>query len=191
MRAPRTWRWALLVGVGVMALVATGCARRIYARTGTVAVYQAPPPAQVVVQRPAQPYANAVWVEGHYQWSGNQYVWVDGYWVQQRAGYSFVQPRWVQQGNRHVYVQGGWAQGGRVVHYVQPAPRRGVYVQPRGVYNRPTVTVQRRGPVYRRGPVVQQRRRGPVYQRRGRVYQRGPAVRATSPRGGSVTIRPR
>ena len=177
-------RWALIVGAAAMALSAIGCAPRVYANPGAVSVYSAPPPRrQVVVQRPSQPYANAQWVEGHYQWNGNQYVWVDGYWVQQRAGYTFSQPRWVQQGNRHVYVRGGWSQGGRVVHYVQP--RQNVVV--RGPSRR-GVVVQRRAPV-RRGVVVQSRGRrgGVVVQSRGRPVQR----RGYNNRRGNVQVRGR
>ncbi|MEQ8461369.1 MAG: hypothetical protein RLO52_02600 [Sandaracinaceae bacterium] len=226
MKSPERWiRALLLVGLGALALAATGCATRVYARpasgavygTSSVAVYQAPPPRQTVAVRPAAPYGNAVWVEGHWQWNGGQYVWVDGYYVQQRPGYTFQQPRWVQQGGRYVYVQGGWAQGGRVVHHVRPAPRvraRTVVRQPR----RGRVVVQpRRGPVVRQrtvvGPrggsrtVVQGRRGGSVTVRqspRGRttVRRRPPArgrgvtVRARGgrgggQRGGSVTVRPR
>src|SRR5690606_14588999 len=177
----RALRMILIVGLGAAALATTGCARRAYVATsyggatyataGGVTVYSAPPPAPVVVQRPA-PVAGAVWVEGHYTWNGSQYVWVDGYYVQQRPGYTIVQPRWVVQGGRYVYVQGGWAQGGRVVHYVSPwrASRR------RGV-------VERR-PAYRPAPrrVGVQPRRGPYRPARG--------VRVHGPRG-TVTVRPR
>ena len=174
----RALRMILIVGLGAAALATTGCARRAYvtasyggptyASSGGVAVYSAPPPAPVVVAQPA-PVAGAVWVEGHYQWNGSQYVWVDGYYVQQRAGYQFVQPRWVVQGGRHVYVQGGWAQGGRVVHYVSPqhAYRPGVVVRP-GYAPQPRVVVQPRPGVYRPAP----------------------GVRVQGPRG-TVVVRPR
>lgn len=195
----RLVRWGLLLGVGLLVVASTGCARRVAVRTTTpyagVTVYQAPPPAQVVVSRPAQPYGNAVWVDGHWQWNGNQYVWVDGYWVQQRPGYTFYQPRWVRQGNGYVYSQGGWGNNGRVVHYVSPgyvAPRPTVYVGPRRGYVAPRRTyVAPRGYVGPRGGSVvvrpQQQRR--VYQsppRRGGVVYRGGAAR-----GATVTVRPR
>ena len=189
----RALRMILIVGLGAAALATTGCARRAYVQAsyggysgGGVAVYSAPPPAPVVVAQPA-PVAGAVWVEGHYQWNGSQYVWVDGYYVQQRAGYQFVQPRWVVQGGRHVYVQGGWAQGGRVVHYVSPQHAyrpSGVVVRPG--YSPGRVVVQPRGGAYRPPP-----RRGVVVQpRRGGVYRPGPGVRVQGPRG-TVVVRPR
>ena len=85
-------------------------------------VYEAPPAPRVVV-RPAEPYAGAIWVAGHWQWTGAQWAWVEGYWEQPRVGYVYVQPRWARQGRGWVYVGGGWrASGGRV--YVQPHQRQ-------------------------------------------------------------------
>lgn len=184
-----TLRYVLLVGLGVLAL-ASGCAHRVYARPMGVAVYSAPPPppATRVVVRPSQPYSNAVWVEGHYEWNGNQYVWYPGHYVQGRSGYTFVQPAWQRQGNRYVYVQGGWGQGGQVVHRYAP-PARTVVVQP---------TYRQQQPVYRGGGVVVQGpgrpgvvvRRQPV--RRQVVVRPGRpgGVRVVGPRGGTVTVRP-
>ncbi|MCA9609475.1 MAG: YXWGXW repeat-containing protein [Myxococcales bacterium] len=148
MRVPRhTVRTLLIVALGLVALTATGCARRVYARSsGTVYVQAAPPPppATRVVVRPAAPYAGAVWVEGHYQWNGAQYVWVPGHYVQQRQGYVFIQPRWVNRGGRYTYVAGGWGRNGRVVHTYRPAPR--ATVQYRGRRGRSySVGVGRRG----------------------------------------------
>jgi len=198
----RALRVAMLIGVGALALAATGCATRVYARPAYGAVvYSAPPPrpATVVVARPAAPYAGAQWVEGHYQWNGAQYVWVDGYWVESRPGYAFVQPRWERQGGRYVYVQGGWAQGGRVVHVVgpgrpgvvvarpapvvvaRPAPARAVVVNPPG----PGRVVVHGGPPPARTVVVQPQRRVVVQPRRG------PAVRVVGPRGSAVVVNPR
>lgn len=170
MRVPRhTVRTLLIVALGVVALTATGCARRVYARSsGTVYVQAAPPPppATRVVVRPAAPYAGAVWVEGHYQWNGAQYVWVPGHYVQNRPGYVFVQPRWVNQGGRYTYVAGGWGQGGRVVHVYRPAA--------------PRATVQYRG---RRGRTYSVGVRRPVSRGRGVGVSVGG-------RRGTVVVRP-
>ncbi|MBX3275933.1 MAG: hypothetical protein KF729_37100 [Sandaracinaceae bacterium] len=181
MRAsPHLVRSLVVVSLGVAALAVSGCASRAYVRPGTVYVQSAPPPARVSV-RPMAPYAGAVWVDGHYEWDGYQYVWVDGHYVQPRAGYTFVQPRWVNQGGRYVYHNGGWGRGGRVVHYYN-APRATVY---RGG----GVQVQR-GPVYRGGGVtVRQRGGGQVYRGGGPGY-RGGGVRVVGPRGGGVVVRP-
>jgi len=77
-----------------------------------VVVYQAPPaPRAVVAVRPAAPVTGAVWVEGHWQWNGAQYVWMQGSWLQPRAGAVYVQPRWERRGRGYVYVQGNWRAG--------------------------------------------------------------------------------
>lgn len=77
-----------------------------------VVVYQAPPPQRAVVAvRPAAPINGAVWVDGHWQWNGAQYVWVQGFWLQPRAGAVYVQPRWEQRGRGYVYVEGSWRAG--------------------------------------------------------------------------------
>ena len=79
-----------------------------------VVVYQAPPaPRATVAVRPAAPVQGAVWVQGHWQWNGAQYIWVQGSWLQPRAGAVYVQPRWERRGRGYVYVQGTWRPGHR------------------------------------------------------------------------------
>lgn len=90
---------------------------------GTVVYTAPPPPRRVVVTRPAAPVQGAVWVEGHWQWNGNQHVWVQGHWIQPRAGYVYVQPRWVRRGNGYIYEQGSWRQGNRRTTVVRPNGR--------------------------------------------------------------------
>ena len=41
---------------------------------------QAPPPR--VEERPAPPYSTSVWVPGHWDWNGQEYVWTPGHWEQ-------------------------------------------------------------------------------------------------------------
>ena len=133
---------ALVVGGS---LVVSGChARgRVYATTPAphasgVVVYNAPPARRVVVQAPPPaPYAGAIWVEGHWQWNGAQYVWMDGYYTQPRAGYVYVQPRWERRGTGWVYVSGDWRAHRGAVRVHQPRGR--VQVQHR---SRGTVRVQ-------------------------------------------------
>lgn len=68
-----------------------------------------PPPPRM------QPRPNArrghVWVEGHWEWSGNRYRWVDGNWVQMRRGYDYRQPQWVQANGQWRFERGGWYSG--------------------------------------------------------------------------------
>lgn len=157
--AQSSWmRRVLLIGAVGVGITVAGCtihtttSRPGYYAHGTV-VYQAPPPprARVVVSaRPVAPYQGAVWVNGHWQWNGAQYVWVDGHYIQSRVGYTYVQPRWERRGRGHVYVQGTWqpAQGQvRVQTRAAPPPRRHqttvrVQSQPQPVQTQGTVRVR-------------------------------------------------
>ena len=83
----RSWIIALALG----AVAFSGCT--VYTRPararvsvsgpapGGTVVYNAPPARRTVTVRPAAPYSGAIWVDGHWQWDGYQYVWVPGYWV--------------------------------------------------------------------------------------------------------------
>lgn len=76
---------------------------------GVVVYSQPPPPRQVAMARPPSPHPQSVWVEGHWQWNGRQYVWVPGYWADYRPSYRYVSPRWERQGNGWVYYEGYYA----------------------------------------------------------------------------------
>ncbi len=55
----------------------TGCVVKTE-REEVVTRPPAPPPR--VEERPAPPYSNSVWVSGHWDWNGQEYVWIPGYW---------------------------------------------------------------------------------------------------------------
>lgn len=74
---------------------------------GPTVVVKRPPPARTEV-RPAKPYTNAVWVKGHWKWSGGRYVWVSGYWLKSRPGKTWVAGHWAQRGRGWVWVKGHW-----------------------------------------------------------------------------------
>lgn len=59
---------------------------------------------------PQQPSANAVWIRGHYVWTGDGYTWQPGRWEVPPAGTrTWVQPSWQPAANGgYVYVQGHW-----------------------------------------------------------------------------------
>ncbi|MEM9193216.1 MAG: hypothetical protein AAGF12_28840 [Myxococcota bacterium] len=142
----------LAVVGGAVAMFVSGCRVRAHGYvpaatvttgySGTV-VYQAPPQPRVVVNRPPPaPYQGAVWVQGHWNWNGAQYVWVNGHYIQPRVGYVYAQPRWERRGNGWVHVQGNWRPHQGRVHVQR---RNTVRVQPR---------VQRRNTVRVRSPRV-------------------------------------
>lgn len=162
-----TTRTMSLIGACALTmLMVSGCYARgvvrsnVGYRPGAVVVYEAPPAPRVVVQPVAPPYQGAVWIDGHWNWSGASWVWVDGYWEQPRAGYIYVTPRWEQRGRSWVQSPGGWRARGQVHtgpgQFMQQGRGRGrgrggqvyqqggnnnVYVQPPGG-GRPTVPVR-------------------------------------------------
>lgn len=192
-----TARRLAVVGISLfVAVTAMGCAGRYRARVTTTPVqatvqtgviYQAPP-APRAAYVPPQPYANAQWVEGHWEWNGGQYVWVDGYWVEARQGYVYVQPRWERRGTGYVYVDGGWGHhhGGAVV-VQQPRPAT-VVAAPRASG---TVVVQQPSRPVGGAVVVQQPSRpvgGTVVVQPARPAGGSVVVQPAQPRGGSVTV---
>jgi surface antigen len=70
-----------------------------------VPAYPAPPPEVVV----AQPTPDSVWVPGHWEWNGAQYVWIQGYWAVPPPGFSvYVQGVWVERGGGYYYRRPYW-----------------------------------------------------------------------------------
>lgn len=59
---------------------------------------------------PPQPSPNAMWIRGHYAWTGNGYQWQSGRWEVPPAGArTWVQPSWQPAPNGgYVYVRGHW-----------------------------------------------------------------------------------
>ena len=85
-------------------------------------VYQPAPPAQPVLVtvapprrvaevRPAVPFPGAVWIGGHWHWTGAQYVWVGGSWSAPHRGYVWVPERWHQVGHQWRFEPGHWRRG--------------------------------------------------------------------------------
>lgn len=95
-------------------LMGTGCAG--YGGTGPIVTHmaviyadRAPPPRRYVVI-PARPAANAVWVDGYWDWIGFQFVWVDGYWeLSPPAGHIWTPARWERTYRGWRRVPGYWA----------------------------------------------------------------------------------
>lgn len=84
----------------------------VYA-TDTSQVVQSIPAAPVSEPQeavPPQPSANAVWIRGHYAWTGNQYQWQSGRWeVPPPGARNWVQPSWQPaQNGGYVYARGHW-----------------------------------------------------------------------------------
>ena len=105
MRPVSTYRVLLSLG---SALMFTGCIATVRARPGVLYVQQAPPPRLVEVIGPP-PSPNHIWIAGHHEWRGREYVWVagrfevippgfgryeQGKWMHERAGWFWQEGRW-------------------------------------------------------------------------------------------------
>lgn len=154
-----------LILAASLATLASGCVVRGRAR----ATFIAPRPVAVVtISQPAPPPPRVVtwnarpgfiYIEGRWNWNGNQYIWMDGHYERERANYIYRPGRWDNQGGRHVWVEGGWnanASGGVTVGPGNNRP------QPQPINNGPTVRDHRNNPPPpppQGGPTVRDHRR--------------------------------
>lgn len=68
-------------------------------------------PKAVVVERPAAPAPNYIWVEGEWVPQGRSYVYRQGYWVAPRARRIWVPGHWVGTRRGEYWVRGYWRRG--------------------------------------------------------------------------------
>lgn len=92
---------AVVLFLAFFGILPEGCASR------TVYV-KSPPPAARQEVRPARPFAGAVWIGGHWEWRGNQYVWKSGHWVKRVKGKKWVAGHWRKTPRGFVWVEGRW-----------------------------------------------------------------------------------
>jgi hypothetical protein len=78
---------------------------------------QSPPPDPVPEFAPESPGGGYVWVNGYWDWNGNDWIWADGYWAPNRAGYVYFGPRFEFVDGRAVYYRSYWAGPGGVHEY--------------------------------------------------------------------------
>jgi hypothetical protein len=65
-------------------------------------------PVEPVYERPAVPYAGAVWIDGEYTWSGGTYVYVRGHWDRPRNGRAWVRGNWERTNRGYRWHRGHW-----------------------------------------------------------------------------------
>ena len=70
--------------------------------------YVSDEPADVVYERPAPPYAGAVWIEGDWVYSGGRYVHSHGHWVRPRSGRTYVAGGWHHTPRGYAWHRGHW-----------------------------------------------------------------------------------
>jgi hypothetical protein len=66
------------------------------------------PNSPVMRARPIAPSPRHVWVEGGWEYRGNNYAWNDGYWVVPRPGMIWVGGSWRRSHRGWVWVPGRW-----------------------------------------------------------------------------------
>jgi WXXGXW repeat (2 copies) len=76
-----------------------------------VVVINDPPPVRYVEVQPRRGY---LFVQGRWDWRGNQWVWIDGHWERERPNYAYRPGRWQRHPRRgHVWIEGNWVIRGR------------------------------------------------------------------------------
>lgn len=65
-------------------------------------------PSDVVYERPAAPYPDAVWIEGNWVWNGGNYVHRPGHWVHARRGRTWVAGQWYHGPRGYAWHRGHW-----------------------------------------------------------------------------------
>ena len=88
----------------VIAPVAPGKLHRPRAAGGVTLA----PPAPMVETVPPAPDADAYWIPGHWQWTGNDYLWRDGHWERARANMVYQRASWDWDGAAWVFHPGRW-----------------------------------------------------------------------------------
>lgn len=70
--------------------------------------YVADQPVEPVYERPAMPYAGAVWIDGDWTWNGGTYVYVRGHWDRPRNGRAWVRGNWERGQRGWRWRRGHW-----------------------------------------------------------------------------------
>jgi hypothetical protein len=71
-------------------------------------VKKSPPAKKITIVKTVPQHSNAIWIEGHWSWTGEKYIWWKGYWVKHRKNYIWVSGKWVKQPKGWMWVAGYW-----------------------------------------------------------------------------------
>jgi hypothetical protein len=68
----------------------------------------APPPPRVE-RRPAAPFPDAAWIDGHWGWRDGRWAWVRGHWDVEHRGGRWTPGRWDRgPSGGYVWIDGHW-----------------------------------------------------------------------------------
>jgi hypothetical protein len=115
-KTPRSLRTPLVTRLVLSSLIALvvcgagiiGCAAE--SQSAKVLYVAFPPPPAPVELEGAPPSASYVWVSGHYDWNGIEYVWFPGQWESRpHARATWVSGRWQFTRQGWVWIDGHWS----------------------------------------------------------------------------------
>ena len=87
----------------------------------TRVITRAPPTERpVLAEQPEPPFADAIWVEGHWRFQTTGFVWVSGRYIAAVDGFVFVPPRWGFFAGRFFFFSGFFAPVGSFVRRYDP-----------------------------------------------------------------------
>ena len=75
---------------------------------GCTAGYISERPADVTYVRPVSPGPGYVWIDGEWEFSGNNYHWREGSWQQPREGRSWKSGYWENNKKGYKWHKGSW-----------------------------------------------------------------------------------
>ncbi len=79
-------------------------------RTQTTVIRTAPPAPMNEAVPTDSPYAGAVWIPGHFEWTGDTYTWRHGHWDRPPASmHVWVPGHWDNVGGSWVWTEGHWS----------------------------------------------------------------------------------
>ncbi len=124
-----------LVGAAGIAILLSGCVVRAYSTPATATVYTSGtvhtsgavavdssteftvsnyPPEPLYEEVTVSPGYGYVWIDGYWNWNGNDWGWMGGRWVRERTGYIYVAPYYDYYSGRYVYRSGYWSRRDRL-----------------------------------------------------------------------------
>ncbi len=65
-------------------------------------------PVEPAYDRPVSPYADAVWIDGEWGYSGGRYVYTRGHWEHGRVGRAYVRGSWEHTNRGYRWHRGHW-----------------------------------------------------------------------------------
>ena len=97
---------AALSLAGVLAI--GNCVPQAQPGVGVVYVDRTPP-GRLIEVAGVPPRPGAIWMSGHWRWSGREFYWVPGEWVAVRPGYrTWVPARWIKTRRGWYFIEGHW-----------------------------------------------------------------------------------